>query len=220
MECKPIMKSTRIKKDATKKFMDRLGRSIDRLANGYAKATAMIEKQYRKQGYCFGLWLSKNKTPVPMVLLTASGSNYEYEFSGCSAIRVWAGIDKLCVGVMHDGECFDFIADFDCTVSKTLSGNFYCSCCRSDGRARYFKTREKLLLSHSFKPFLAWCNSNLRKDRYLVIRKLGNVSSAHICSKVELKKFQRTPEDNIFIVKPVLTDTPIVSVDLTRILAQ
>lgn len=98
----------------------------------------------------------------------------EFEFVGLtsmlSGILVRDG--GLSVAVMHDGECWDFIADIG--LAESRSEHVYTNLFYLPEAQQYYPDRHALWVEEVFQPFLEWSNTSLPNANWLALYEINN----------------------------------------------
>jgi hypothetical protein len=98
----------------------------------------------------------------------------------CSVVE--SGCIGITVGVQYRRRVWDLLCDFDCNIKRAKNREYYCSFCN---KPLFYKTPQKLLIDHSFEPFLEWVNCHLTSSHVLELREIGQGSTEAII--VDLK---------------------------------
>ena len=157
----------------------------------------------------FARWLKENRSRLPTRLIArrrfADGGR-EYRFPAAPDLRVLVGDCVFEVRVVHEGEVFDILVDFDVVPKKDAAG-YYCEWCADAGRTERFADRATLLTEHTFEPFAAWCRETLRADKRLVLERYAcGSTTARICDGQDAGDIKPTSA-SMYVVKPVLHAT-------------
>lgn len=70
---------------------------------------------------------------------------------------------------IYRGKCLDIIADFDISVARTPSGQYYCRSCAEPPGPEMFPSREELWIKHAFEPLLEWSNEKFLESQWLCL---------------------------------------------------
>ena len=70
------------------------------------------------------------------------------------------------IHIIHDGQTWDMLPDFDVYHRRTPTGQYYCDACTP---AELFPTRAALWIAHCFEPLLAWANDHLQPSQWLCL---------------------------------------------------
>lgn len=132
----------------------------------------------------FGLWLSRNRARFrfqPRIVK---------KIRNCIALR-FAGISQkigcvitssgLTIYVNHEGECWDIVADFGVSESRSSKG-YYCGLCEPEKR-KFFASREELWIEHCFEPMLEWTGRELNESRWVYLFATDGATWAEIREK-------------------------------------
>ena len=84
---------------------------------------------------------------------------------------------SVVVGVRYRRRFWDFLCDFECNIRRAKNRKYYCSLC---DEPLFYKTPQKLLIDHSFEPFLEWINSYFTSSHVLELRESGGSSTEAI----------------------------------------
>ena len=122
-------------------------------------------------------WLSDNRKRFkhPPCNIHIEKHYLIFNLSGITPSLVWELSDyDLMLWVYHQhtqsGEtlCWDGLIDFDISVKKSDTGEYYCDLCKLEYR-EYYPTSVALWQSHCFENMLNWCNKNITPDKVLVL---------------------------------------------------
>jgi hypothetical protein len=95
-----------------------------------------------------------------------------------------------CISIAADyqGECWDLLADFDVSLRRLSSGDYFCKLCHVPGR-KYFRSRQELLVNHLFEPLLEWANKYLTPLSWLCFFTIegGGATWAKIIEKDQIE---------------------------------
>lgn len=159
-----------------------------------------MSRKCPKKCHLFLNWLRANRTRFPFqpkVLRFRKKMIIEFTFIGvpreiCFSFNSRNGIS---IAVMHKGECWDLIGDFDVAEEYSKEG-WFCSLDLPEKRT-YWATRKQMWTEHCFETFLAWCQSVLAKSRYLVLYKYSG------CTWAKLLKDEkdRDKKDRISLIR-------------------
>lgn len=115
-------------------------------------------------------WINRNGHRFrhrPIVTLTR-WSHFLLSFSGVTP-RIRGTITKsgsISIWAEYQGECWDFLVDFDLVERRNDSGQYFCGLC---SEPTLYQARPDLWIGHSFEPLLEWCNENLAPSQWLCI---------------------------------------------------
>ena len=143
----------------------------------------------------FEHWLAQNRSRFhhsPMAIRRRKGS-LSFRFTGVVP-SVWGHIcdwGSIVVGVNHQGECWDLLADLDIAPERLTTGGYVCGFCDVDTRTIY-PTRESIWIEHGFESLLEWCNAHFQADHWVTIWGTDGATWATL----------RPPSDDVETAKP------------------
>jgi hypothetical protein len=70
------------------------------------------------------------------------------------------------ISIIHHGQTWDMLPDFDVYHRRTSTGQYYCDACTP---AELFPSRAALWVAHCFEPLLAWANDHLQPSQWLCL---------------------------------------------------
>lgn len=133
-----------------------------------------MSRKCPKRNHLFLNWLRVNRARFPFhpkLLRIRKNRSIAFTFSGIPDEIVFSfnGHRGITVAIMHKGECWDLMGDFDVAEERSEKGWF----CRLDlpEKRNYWETREQMWTEHCFETFLAWCTLKLAQARYLALYK-------------------------------------------------
>lgn len=141
----------------------------------------------------FERWIHKNKTRFshrPRIFYQRK-EFFILQFDGITK-KLLVFISKLGhveIRIVHQGDLWDILTDFDIVERLTFNGEYYCNLCIP--HADIFLSREELWIAHSFEPLLDWTNKHFDGLQWLCLFAIGHNSTwAEINSlgAVEIKK--------------------------------
>jgi hypothetical protein len=92
------------------------------------------------------------------------------------------------VYVVYRRRHWDIIASFDVYEKRTRTGRYYCSECITRS---LFASREKLWITHSLAPLLAWAREQLRPSQWLCLFGLNGITCAQFHDVKDIPPIRR-----------------------------
>ena len=139
----------------------------------------------------FKKWLRENRSSFPLKLKLAKSYQKSdlYLIKSIPNFRITISEAVLSVGVFHKAQFVDYLLDLEVYVKQNSKGRYYCEWCKDvEHRNDSYKTKEELLIKHTFKPFLRWYTQKVKDKNWLVMKKDGDFYEARITSLTEVRK--------------------------------
>ncbi len=123
----------------------------------------------------FDRWLGQNVSRFrhPPIIVEQRKNYFIFCFRGITPrLRCFIGwIWRVEIHVMHDGDLWDILTDFDLAERRTAEGKYRCA---FSIEPIDYASREALWICESFEPLLSWVNETLGEaDRLLIYRQPG-----------------------------------------------
>jgi hypothetical protein len=84
----------------------------------------------------------------------------------------------ISISVTYEGECWDFLGDFD-TIEEYSHSGYFCGLCLPETR-KYYDTRKEFWEVHCFETFLQWCNETLAPANWLGLYDYDGMTEARL----------------------------------------
>lgn len=118
----------------------------------------------------FDRWLEQNVSRFrhPPIIVEQRKNYFIFCFRGITPrLRCFIGWKwRVEIHVMHDGDLWDILTDFDLAERRTPEGKYHCAFCLEP---IYYASREALWTCESFKSLLSWVNETLGTASRLLI---------------------------------------------------
>ncbi len=143
-----------------------------------AKADGLLRVKPRRQFHRVFLdWLADNghRFSIDLAFCRRTDEDLTLSFVGINPmISASIGQGGMCITVTWQGECWDFLGDWD-SVPKKFPRGYACKLCHNYFRQQYpgneftkfFETREDVWIDCVFEPFLEWVNTELAPARWI-----------------------------------------------------
>lgn len=134
----------------------------------------------------FLTWLDTNRLrfAIPIRLGLRTATSLDFFFVGINdVISGWLSTYDITIAVTYEGECWDFLIDFDASP-KRVPGGYICDLCPPEGRP-VFTDRPSLWAMEIFEPFLGWVNENLAKAKWIKLESDRGVTWARLLTEDE-----------------------------------
>lgn len=123
----------------------------------------------------FDRWLGQNVSRFrhPPIIVEQRKNYFIFCFRGITPrLRCFIGWKwRVEIHIMHDGEVWDILTDFDLAERRTPEGKHHCAFCIEP---IHYDSREALWICESFEPLLLWVNETLGEaSRLLIYRQPG-----------------------------------------------